>query len=195
MRKLTIIFMLLAAMGCGGGGGSSNDVSAPAFTKDQENAIISGAQEAMDKINKPISDYCRDNPFSSLCMKGSSDPVVYIGFTDSDFSGKTMYHVAIGTYTKAEYLAGGRLKAYYSNQELLYEEATWSVVGGKLIVARVADPSVKTTYTLLIDDEEERYFKTSQKWAGGSVHSIGIFYDQVTGKSQALDFAGRLRIP
>lgn len=184
---------LLVLISCGGGGGGGGDsIPPPSLTQEQIDAIGGAVNSHIDKLNDTLNSYCRDNPLSASCYGSTNN---YIGFTESDFSGKTIYHVELNTYSKAEYIAGGRLKAYYPNQDSLYEEGIWSIYYGKLFVARAATPSTQTTYTMISDDQVNRYFKTSQQWSNGTLHTIGMFYDQTTGSSQAQDFVVNHRTP
>jgi hypothetical protein len=186
MKKLTVIFMLLAMMGCGGGG--SSEVTAPAFTQDQNDAIVGSLNSYNNKLQADLQ------RLKDLNI-GTHTTDTYIGFTAADFSGKTLYLVEQGTYSKVECLPDGRLKAYFPDQETEFEVGAWTMSIGKLIIVTTSTLDTYALYTLLSDDEANQYFKTSQQWKDGSVNTIGIFYDQVTGKSQAQDFVDRLRIP
>lgn len=119
----------------------------------------------------------------------------YIGFDAADFSNKNIYLVELNQWSKGAFLPNGDMEGFLPNSTTDYQEFTWSIVAGKLVVTRVYTPHDETTYTLLSDDTVNRYMRTSQQWADGTTHTIGMFYDQATGGSQAQDFVVNHRIP
>ena len=128
---------------------------------------------------------------------GSDSPATnsYIGFENSDFSGKTIYLVELNQWSKGVFNANGSVQGYLPNQNLWYQEGTWAITAGKLFLSTVAKPTVGTTYTLISDDTVNRYFRISQLWSDGTVHIVGMFYDQATAASQASEFVVNHRIP
>jgi hypothetical protein len=128
---------------------------------------------------------------------GSSAPASnsYIGFETSDFSGKTIYLVELNQWSKGVFNSNGSAQGYLPNQTYWYQEGTWAIVSGKLFLSTVAKPTVGTTYTLLSDDTANRYMRTSQLWSDGTVHIVGMFYDQATAASQASEFVVNHRVP
>ncbi len=119
----------------------------------------------------------------------------YIGFENSDFSGKTIYLVELNQWSKGVFNANGSAQGYTPNQNYWYQEGTWAITAGKLFLSTVAKPTVGTTYTLLSDDTVNRYMRTSQLWSDGTVHIVGMFYDQATAASQASEFVVNHRVP
>lgn len=119
----------------------------------------------------------------------------YIGFTSADFSGKTLYYVNVGEYAKAVFQQNGNLQAYLPNQNSWYEQGIWSVTNGKLVISRIQTPNDKTIYTLITDDTGERYFRCSRVQFDGETDIVGLFYDQITGFSQAQNFVANNRQP
>jgi hypothetical protein len=104
MRKVAVLFLLLALVACGGGGGGGST---------------------------------------------SEPPGSYIGFTEEDFSDKTMYFVDGTGYSKAVFHKNGTIQAYMPYESARFEEGFWSVTDGRLEIARVDSPDDKTFYTLI----------------------------------------------
>ena len=128
---------------------------------------------------------------------GSESPAIdsYIGFEAGDFSGKTIYLVELDQWSKGVFNSNGTAQGYTPNQNYWYQEGTWVITAGKLILSTVATPDKKTIYTLLSDDTVNRYFRISQLWSDGSVHIVGMFYDQATAAFQASEFVVNHRVP
>jgi hypothetical protein len=119
----------------------------------------------------------------------------YIGFEASDFSGKTIYLVELNQWSKCVFNPNGTAQGYLPGQNYWYQEGTWTIVDGKLVLSTTANPTGKAIYTLLSDDVVNRYFRISQLRADGTVHIVGMFYDQTTAASQASEFVVNHRVP
>jgi len=128
---------------------------------------------------------------------GSESPATnsYIGFEASDFSGKTVYLVGPNYWLKGVFNPNSVMQAYEPNQTGWYQEGTWVVVAGKLILSTVLHPEDKAIYTLLSDDTVNRYMRISQQRSDGTVYIIGMFYDQSTAAFQASEFVVNHRVP
>ena len=157
MRKVAVLFLLLALVACGGGGGGGST---------------------------------------------SEPPGSYIGFTEEDFSDKTMYFVDGTGYSKAVFHKNGTIQAYSRDampyQNARFEEGFWSVTDGRLEIARVDSPDDKTFYTLINDDVMVKYFKASRFYPAsidGEVINVGIFYSQIIGLMRAMEFVANHEQP
>lgn len=113
----------------------------------------------------------------------------YIGFTTDDFSGKSLYYSGGSSYQLGTFYPDGTVKAsamMTSGTPVLQQEvALWAVTNGELIISAQGDT---IRYVMLSEDLEKRYFRVNKYSSNGSVSVVRIFYDQVTGLSQAQDY-------
>ena len=129
---------------------------------------------------------------------GSSGNTDIVGFTTEDFSGKSLYYVSSGGYQLGTFFSDGTARGsdlMTSGTPVLQPETVnWSVVNGELMIDDpVSGDSVR--YVLLSDDTTTRYFRANKYSLGGIISVVGMFYDQITGLSQAQDFVANHRTP
>lgn len=116
-------------------------------------------------------------------------------FTVADISGKTLYLVEDVTTQPAEFRTNGamvaalewdaRIQTYTPRSE---GTGKWSVVDGVLVLTSIPDTGTYVTYTLLNNDTTNRYYMVQKKDKTGATGTVGFFYDQSTGSTQAHDY-------
>lgn len=129
---------------------------------------------------------------------GTSGNTNTTGFTTDNFSGKSLYLVDVGFYQLGTFYPDGTAKAsdmMASGTPVLQPETvSWTVVNGELMVH---DPVTgdNIRYVLLSNDTASRYFRAEKHSFNGIVNVVGMFYDQVTGLSQAQLFVSNHKTP
>ena len=134
----------------------------------------------------------------TACGGGGGDeaPAPTAGFVTADFSGKSLYYVSASTYQLASFNANGTVLA--SNQlttgtpVLNPTAASWSIANGELWMTY---QGLTQRYTLISNDTANRYYKIKKTSDNGTISTVGWFYDQNTGLSQAQTFVATHQIP
>lgn len=106
------------------------------------------------------------------------------GFTTADFAGKTVYYVSKGYYQAATFNQDGTAQSGTESNSA----GTWSVSNGTLTLVNTGTGE-QLHYNMISNDTVNRYFKVQKDSTAGNTVTVGIFYDQATGLSQAQNFA------
>lgn len=70
-------------------------------------------------------------------------------------------------------------------------QALWTVANGELLIAF---QGLVQRYTLVSNDSVARYFKVTKHSDNGTVSTVGMFYDQTTGLTQAQNFVATKQV-
>lgn len=118
------------------------------------------------------------------------------GFVTADFAGKSLYYVSTSSYQLASFNANGTVLA--SNQlttgtpVLNPTAASWSIVNRELWMTY---QGLTQKYSLISNNTVNRYYKIKKTSDNGTISTIGWFYDQNTGLSQAQTFVATRQVP
>jgi hypothetical protein len=114
----------------------------------------------------------------------------YIGFTNEDVAGKILYMVGSDGYQKLIFKKGGILEI----GDLRLSDGAWKVENGKLITSGTVLIPLIADFTLMSDDQNDRYFTVLRSIEVGLDNTppvetvVGLFYDQITGQEQAEEY-------
>lgn len=126
----------------------------------------------------------------------TTQAVIPPAFTSADFSGKSVYYVSSAAYSLGTFDANGTALA--SNMittgvpVLNSTSAQWTVSNGELLITF---QGLTQRYTLMSVDAANRYYKVTKHSDNGTISTIGMFYGQVTGLSQAQNFVTTHQVP
>ena len=117
-------------------------------------------------------------------------------FTTADFSGKSLYYVGTTSYSLATFAPDGSAQASTlvtsGTPVVTATQALWTVANGELLIAF---QGLVQRYTLVSNDSVARYFKVTKHSDNGTVSTVGMFYDQTTGLTQAQNFVATKQVP
>jgi hypothetical protein len=114
----------------------------------------------------------------------------YVGFTNEDFSGKILYMVGSDGYQKLIFKKDGILEI----GSVRLSDGAWKVENGKLTTSCTVLVPLIADFTLMSDNQNDRYFTVLRSIEGGLEHTppvetvVGLFYDQITGQEQAEEY-------
>lgn len=111
------------------------------------------------------------------------------GFQGTNFSGKSIYIVDGSSYQQVIFDASGATRGSLAvtagAPTVNTQPDIWSIANGALVMT---NGSSVTQFVLLTEDSANRYYKVTRTGATGVSATVGMFYDQSTGLTQAQAF-------